>query len=115
MSKQFLVEQWAYKPSWRALSEEQRGAFAMRIGAIAQELAARGIRTLGFGRIDHALDMAPQSYDFWSLWELDSDASRDDFLAAVAASGWYDYFNHANTGGALGDPAQVLGEHVRLA
>ena len=110
--KHYLVEHWSYKATWHALSQQERAAFAAKIGEAVQQMASAGIRTLGFGRIDRTLDKAHKDFDFWSIWEMESLEARDAFLAGVAATGWYDYFEHANTGGPLESPEKIIAEHV---
>lgn len=110
--KHYLVEHWAYKDSWFRLSEEERKNFVAGICQAVEAMADVGIRTLGFGRVDHELDRANRSFDFWSLWEMESVEARDAFLIGVASTGWYDYFEHANTGGVLEEPSEFLKSHV---
>ena len=110
--KHYLVEHWSYKATWHALSQQERAAFAAKIAEAVKQMASAGIRTIGFGRIDHTLDKAHQGFDFWSLWEMESLEARDAFLAGVAATGWYDYFEHANTGGLLESPEKIIADHV---
>ena len=110
--KHHLVEHWSYKSTWHDLSQIEREAFAARIAEAVQKMTGAGIRTLGFGRVDHTLDKAHKGFDFWSIWEMESLEARDAFLAGVAATGWYDYFEHANTGGLLQSPEKLIAEHV---
>ena len=111
--KHYVVEHWSYKPAWLALSQEQRASFLDGIRQAMQQLANAGVRNLGFGRLDHSVDRATKGFDFWALWEMDSMDARDVFFAGVAGSGWYNYFEHANTAGALESPEAVLAEHLR--
>lgn len=110
--KYYVIEHWSYKGSWFALSEDERKTFAAGISQAVAAMEPAGIRTMGFGHVDHHLDQANGAFDFWSLWEMDSLEARDAFLAGVAESGWYNYFEHANTGGVLQDPAALMAEHV---
>ena len=110
--KHYVVEHWSYRPAWHDLSQEQRALFLDGIRQAVKQMASAGIRTLGFGRLDHSVDHANRAYDFWSLWEIDSIEARDLFFAGVAASGWYNYFEHANTAGVLESPEAVLKEHL---
>ena len=84
--KHYLVEHWSYKATWHALSQQERAAFAAKIGEAVQQMASAGIRTLGFGRIDRTLDKAHKGFDFWSIWEMESLEARDAFLAGVACA-----------------------------
>ena len=111
--KYHIVEHWSYKSAWLELEEKEREAFIAQIGEVTGELSRQGIRTLGFGEVDERLDHAHKGFDFWSIWEMDSLQARDVFLEVVVASGWYEYFDHANTGGLLEDPAKVLASHLK--
>ena len=110
--KHYVVEHWSYKPAWIELSQEQRASFLGGIREAMQQITDAGIRTLGFGRLDHSVDHAHKGYDFWAVWEMDSIEACDAFFAGVAASGWYNYFDHVNTAGILGSPEVVLEEHL---
>lgn len=110
--KHYVVEHWSYKPAWLELSQEQRASFLASIRQAMQQMASAGIRTLGYGRLDHSVDCANKGYAFWALWEMDSIEARNLFFAGVAASGWYNYFDHVNTAGILGSPEVVLEEHL---
>ncbi|HDR9504467.1 DUF6616 family protein [Burkholderia pyrrocinia] len=111
--KYYLVEHWSYKRAWLELDDDGRQAFIAKIGAVTGELSQQGIRTLGFGEADKQLDHAHKAFDFWSIWEMDTLQARDVFLAAVGESGWYEYFDHANTGGVLEEPTKVLASHLK--
>lgn len=111
--KHYVVEHWSYKSAWLELEETRRQEFIAKIGEVAGELSRQGIRTLGFGEVDKGLDQAHKGFDFWSIWEMDTLQARDAFLKAVAESGWYQYFEHANTGGVIDEPAKVLASHIK--
>lgn len=111
--KFYVVEHWSYKRTWLELEEDKRQAFISKIAEVTGELSQQGIRTLGFGEVDKQLDHSQKGFDFWSIWEMDTIQARDAFLAAVANSGWYEYFDHANIGGILDEPGKMLVSHIK--
>ena len=111
--KYYVVEHWSYKKAWLELEEGKRQEFIARIGEVTAELSRQGIRTLGFGEMDKRLDHALKGFDFWSIWEMDTLKARDAFLEVVAESGWYEYFDHGNTGGVIDEPSKLLGAHLK--
>lgn len=114
MSKFYVVEQWSYKSNWKLLSKDERVAFFTKVGEAIQQMSAIGIHTLGFGHVDKSIDKALSAYDFWAIWEMPNQDARNAFLAGVAASGWYDYFEHCNTSSMLDDPANIMAEHIAV-
>lgn len=106
--KHYLVEQWSCKPEWLALSQAERVKFFEQIGSAIQQMAAAGIRTLGFGQVQ-AVAHAPAEFGFWAIWEADSAQGIGILLDGVAQSGWYSYFLQQNTTGELSTPDHVIG------
>jgi hypothetical protein len=105
--KHYLVEQWSYKPQWLALTQTERIKFFDQIGSAIQQMAAAGIRTLGFGQVQEVAH-APTQFGFWAIWEADTEQGISMLLEGVAQSGWYTYFSQQNTTGALSAPEHVI-------
>jgi hypothetical protein len=106
-----VIEQWSYKPAWKALSTAERQAFVEGVGGAVAELAKAGITTLGFGINDVNTDHR-STYDFWAVWQCPDVSGARAFQDAVAGSGWYNLFEHKNMVGLVQDPPSILGQHI---
>lgn len=108
-----FVELWTAKPTWLALSAEQRQAFMDTVGASMGELAAAGIETLGWGYNQPDTDRRV-GYEVFAVWTMPGAQELALMQRTVAASGWYDYFDHVNAAGPLQDPPSVIADHIRM-
>lgn len=104
--KYIFIEQWKSKPAWLTLAPEARRAYADRIVQASSE-RPDGVRAIAWGLTDKAVAHSV-GHDFWAVWELDGEAMAQGFMQGVDASGWYQYFEQANTLGVAQSAAQVL-------
>lgn len=72
-----------------------------------------GVTALGWGRIDPSSHYGT-AHRWFAVWQLRDIKAADHFLAAVAASGWYDYLDQTNIQGELRPAADVILEHLAL-
>ncbi|MFC7050872.1 DUF6616 family protein [Emcibacter nanhaiensis] len=107
-----FIELWNIKDSWRALSESDRAAFMEKLGPAIAQLAEQGVTCKGFGFAEEVDHRAP--FDFFSVWDCTERKAAEKFEQAVAASGWYDYFEHKNVCGVLQSPEVILKQHIEL-
>ncbi|MEQ8344967.1 MAG: hypothetical protein RIB84_24740 [Sneathiellaceae bacterium] len=111
--QQLFVELYSYRPAWRALSERQRQDFATGILAAVQGLTEQGVEVLGWGMNAPATDRrAP--YDFFCAYRVPSADFQRGFEAAIAESGWHDYFDQVAVSGDILAPADLLAANVAL-
>lgn len=112
--QQLFVELYNYKPTWRELPVAERQAFVMKLAESLPLIEQMGVEILGYGVNDPATTMrAP--YDFFSLYRAPSAEVLHAFQAAITATGWYDYFDQVNVGGAALSPLGTLLQNVALA
>lgn len=95
----YLAELYTPKPAWLALAPEARQNFFAVIGSAMPQLSALGIEAIALGEIDGSKPHAA-SQMFFALWRLPDEAALDALISGIAASGWHDYFETVNAGGA---------------
>lgn len=111
---QLFVELYNYKPTWRELPAAERQAFVMTLAENMPVIEQMGVEILGYGVNDPATPMrAP--YDFFSMYRVPNAEVLQGFQAAIAESGWYDYFDQVNVAGAALSPMGTLLQNVALA
>ncbi|MDD9650547.1 DUF6616 family protein [Klebsiella pasteurii] len=104
----YLVELYTPNAAWRGLSPEHRQQFISGIQAAMGGLAGSGIELLTLAETDTAVDHST-SHRFLGIWRFPDAQARNALLAGIAASGWYDYFDHINAAAATGG----MEEHLR--
>jgi hypothetical protein len=108
-----MIEAWTPKPAWRALTREERAAYVAGVGEGVAALADQGVTSLGWGLVDEA--SRGIEHVAFAVWECGSREGCDALRAAIAAAGWYEYFDQVDFGGEAGAPETVLGHHIELA
>jgi hypothetical protein len=107
-----MIEAWTPKPAWLALTEAQRAEYMAGVGEGAAALAAQGVTSLGWGLVDEASHGT--DHTAFAVWECGSRAGCDALRSAIAAAGWYEYFDQVDFGGEAGPPDAVLRHHIEL-
>ncbi|MEE6175841.1 haloalkane dehalogenase [Mycobacterium sp. 050134] len=111
--QQIFVELYRYRPAWTDLPAAERESFVNRIADAIGDLRSRGVEVLGFGANDPDTDRrAP--YDFFSVYRAPDPGTRRLIETGIAASGWYDYFDQINIGGAALTPLGALSQNILL-
>lgn len=108
-----VVELWTPKPAFLAASPEVRKRIAAGVRAGVAEMAAGGIRSLGWGRIGATAEH-PSGHDWFAVWETPSAEAARAFFDGVAASGWYEWFDQVNASGTALSVDDALDAHVAL-
>ena len=106
----YLLELYSPKPVWLALDGAARQAYFASVGAGMAAMAAMpgsGAEALAMGAVDGGkLHAAAQQY--YAVWRFPDEAALDALLAAIAATGWHDYFETVNAAGPAVDfPAHL--------
>lgn len=109
-----VFELWNAKPAFLEAPASVREEIIAGVRSGVEQMAAVGIRALGWGRVAPSGDH-PSGYDWFAVWEIPSPELVDAFFAGVAASGWYDWFEQVNVTGELRAVDAVLDEHLALA
>lgn len=109
-----VVETWTPKAAFMAASPEARAAFFQAMGADMNEMTNNGVESLGWGQVELSNENSTEQK--WSaVWRMSDADAAVAFLAAVAASGWYDYFEQTNVRGELRQAETVIAEHMKPA
>ena len=111
--QQVFIELWSFRDKWRDLEASARVAYVTQLGPAIQALAEEGVEVLAWGYNDKTIDRRID-YDVFAVYRLPNRAMLDKLQAGIAASGWYDYFEQANAGGAVLSPPAILEDHVLL-
>ena len=97
----YLVELYTPNAAWQALPAAQRLSFLAAIGQGLGQLSSQGIELLSLAETDTAIAQASQ-HQFLGIWRFPNPQARDALLAAIEASGWYQYFDHVNAASSAG-------------
>lgn len=97
----YLVELYTPNAAWQALPAAQRQQFLATIGQGLGQLASLGIELLSLAPTDAAIAQA-SPHQFLGIWRFPDPQARDALLAAIEASGWYQYFAHVNAASGTG-------------
>ncbi len=107
------VELWKAKPTWLALSDEERQRYIESMSPKIEGLLKDGVEIVGFSPVD---DDTPHRADYLYLavWKMPSRALVEQFEKSVAEAGFHDYFEQVNACGELVSPVAVFGHMIQL-
>ena len=108
-----MIEAWTPKAAWLALGEEERAGYVAGVGEGVAALAAQGVSSLGWGLVDDA--SRGTDHVAFAVWECGSREGCDALRSAIAAAGWYTYFDQVDFAGEAGPAEAVLRHHIELA
>jgi haloalkane dehalogenase len=109
--QQIFIEMYSYRQAWSDLTMAERDSFVSEVVAALGKLEERGVEVLGYGVNDPDTDhRAP--YDFFCVYRVPDEGTQRAFEAAVAASGWYNYFDQVNVSGAALTPRGALAKNL---
>lgn len=107
------VEMWNAKPSWLALSLDERKRFMEKVAQAAAGLGPLGAEMLGAwvndSDVDHRLDKT-----YFTVFKFPSKDAVKSFEAIVRDSGWYDLFDQTNSSGAIDTFGNVMSHALSL-
>lgn len=103
----YLIELYTPKPTWRQLPASDRQAFLKAIAQAMAGMEGQGIELLTLAETDANIDHA-SGHHYLGIWRFTHQQARDALLAGIAASGWYNYFDHINAACGTSDMAQHL-------
>ena len=109
----FLSELYSPKPSWLALSEDQRRQFFADVGAALSSLFELGVEVIAMGETDFKKTHAAP-HTFFALWKFPDEAALDALLDGITASSWHDYFDTLNAAGVGNDFSTHLTQLVKV-
>jgi len=109
----YFIEIWNAKPTWLALSQEERGAYMANIGPHIADLVAKGVKILTWSENDSNTSFRA-GFDFFAIWSFPNQEIANDFQKLVEGAGWYNYFEQSNLMGAEDSAENVIGKLVQL-
>lgn len=108
-----LIELYTATPAWTALDALSRAAFFARIGAGMQHVDPAAIKPLAMGPIEQDVPYA-RAEQFYAIWQCNAREDADGLLAAIASTGWHEYFTTSHVVGAAGGLQAHLAELAAL-
>ncbi len=109
----YLSEIYSPKPSWLALSQEERFTFFATIEAGMSALAESGVEILTMSVVDKKNVFSPPQ-QFFALWRFPTQESLNALLEGIEATGWHNYFETINIAGEGGDITSHLNDLASL-
>ena len=109
-----LTEIWRARPSWLALSTDERGRyFEEKVGPLIGGLIEQGAEFLGCAINDNT---GPEriDYRYMAVWKLPNKAFSDELEAAAKQAGFLDYFEQVNCSGAMITPDVMNADMISL-
>lgn len=109
-----LTEIWNARPSWLALSlEERQQFFHEKIGPLIMSLIEQGAEFLGCAINDNT---GPErmDYRYMAIWRLPDQAFSDKLEVAAKEAGFLDYFDQANFSGRIITPDVMNADMIQL-
>jgi hypothetical protein len=104
---------WNAKPTWLALSRDERTAFIEQVTAKMDTVVEGGFEALCWAEND-AETAHRAKYDYVGLWKMSNEPMVRQFEDAIATTGWYDYFDQVNLRGRWSAPEDVLRKMILL-
>lgn len=113
-SDYILTEIWKARPSWVALSLEDRQQFFRdKIGPLIMGLVEQGAEFLGCAINDNT---GPErmDYRYMAVWKLPDKVFSDRLEADAKEAGFLDYFEQVNFSGRMITPDVMNADMIRL-
>jgi hypothetical protein len=108
-----VVEAWTPNQEFLSLPAAAREEIFDGVREGISKLAEAGIQSLGWGHLD---EVAHGSAHQWlAVWTMPSAEHSEIFLGAVAASGWYAWFEQTNLRAELIEPEDAMAAHLKLS
>ncbi|MEL6560140.1 MAG: DUF6616 family protein [Bacteroidota bacterium] len=109
----YIIEQWNAKPSWLALSGEERESYMNQVGQAIEELLNNGVKVLTWSVNDNSTSRKA-AYDYFAIWSFPNQEAANSFQQLVTGAGWYNYFEQTNLMGKEQSAAEVIGKLISL-
>ena len=106
-----LTEIWKAKPTWEALTaEERREFFEKKIHPVLGKAIQEGAEIIGTA-VNNNTGPERMDYQFMAVWRFPDKESSDRLEQAAKEAGFLKYFDQVNFSGNI-IPPQVLDEHM---
>lgn len=113
-SGHILTEIWRARPSWLALTlDERQRFFGERIGPFITGLVEQGAQFLGCAINDNT---GPErmDYRYMAVWKLPDKAFSDRLESGAKEAGFLDYFEQVNFSGQIISPDVMNADMIQL-
>ena len=107
------VELWNARPTWLALSQQQRGEYMAQLAPAIGQLLNAGVEIVGWG-INDAETPYRSNHQYLAVWKLPDQSAVSMLEATVEGAGWHRYFEQVNVRGVLQSPEPVIGHMIGL-
>jgi hypothetical protein len=92
-----VVELWKPKPSWHALSSEEKQGYINQLPKMLEQLMSAGVKLHGMYWSRYGSD-----YQFFASWEMPNQEMVEALARGLEEASWYRYFDQvAYTGKAV--------------
>lgn len=98
----YLIETFTPKPSWLALTKEQRSDYINKINISSQPLVDQGGEVVLMSENDSDT-VQRLGHQFFVIWKFPTDELARDFETLGLKEDWYDYFDQFNVKGSFTD------------
>lgn len=109
-----FIELWKFKDTWRDAGVDARAEYVEKLAPVVQAMTSAGVEIIAWGYNDATVDRRVD-YDVFGVYRMPNRELFEKLQEGVAASGWYEYFEHVNAGGMAMSPPAILGDHIMLA
>lgn len=105
------VEMWKPRPSWDALSREQRQEYLHQMTTGIEKMIGSGIELVGFAAND---DGVPDdaAYRYVAVWKMPNLGHVHMLEKAVKSEGWGNFFEIGNARGRLLSVDEAINDMV---
>lgn len=103
----YLIELYSPKPSWLALSYDERLDFFHKVQVGMMRFDHTKIEMVAMGKVDEEKPYAAPRR-FFAIWRMSEESSLNTLIEGIRAVGWHDFFETVNAAGSGGNmPAHL--------
>ncbi len=107
-----LTEIWKARPSWLALSVQERGQFFQeKVGPLLMELIGQGAEIIACAINDNTGEERID-YRYMAVWKLPDKEFSDRLEAAAKDAGFLEWFEQVNFSGSAITPDALNGDMI---
>jgi hypothetical protein len=107
------VELWRARPTWLALSAEERKSWFDKLLSSLQEQLQSGVEPLGFAQNDADTPLSA-GFDFVGAWKMPDKETAERFEKFVEDAGWHNYFEQINVRGQMMEIDVFSSSHIGM-
>jgi hypothetical protein len=115
--QQIFVEMFKYNDNWTDATPEFRAGYVEEVGTVLGKdgpVVGLGIEIITYS-FNEPTTAHRAPYDFFCVYRVPSEEVLRQLESMIEGSGWYEYFDQFNLGGATREPPAALSAHQNLA